>query len=162
MFKKITIIFALLLIVLFIYFKNKEDYFVLHVIDGDTISVLHKQKKLTIRLHGIDAPEKSQKFGIESKNTLSSKIERKYINLKSLKEDLYKRKIAIVFLKNRNINLEMLSEGMAWHYKQYNKSLIFSNEEKNAKSKKIGLWKDKNPIPPWTYRKTHVANKSKN
>lgn len=161
MFKKIIFAIVCLTVILFISSKDKKDYFVLSVIDGDTICVLYNHEKINVRLYGIDAPEKSQKFGIEAKNILSSKIEGKYVKIDLEKKDRYQRSIGTVFLKTRNINLEMISEGMAWHYKQYNKSIIFSNEEKNAKSKKIGLWKDKNPTPPWTYRINHVSNKSK-
>lgn len=42
--------------------------------DGDTIVVLHDGRGETIRLYGIDAPEKGQDFGNRAKQTLSDLV----------------------------------------------------------------------------------------
>jgi len=48
---------------------------------------------------------------------------------------------------------------MAWHYKQYESEQpkeereIYAQAELAAREKTIGIWKDKNPIPPWEFRK---------
>jgi endonuclease YncB( thermonuclease family) len=47
----------------------------------------------------------------------------------------------------------MLKAGMAWHYKQFDKSEEYARFETQARNKKIGLWADKNPIEPWLFRK---------
>jgi micrococcal nuclease len=41
---------------------------VVRVIDGDTITVLHKSRGEKIRLWGIDCPEEGQNFGTEAKH----------------------------------------------------------------------------------------------
>ena len=46
---------------------------VVGVIDGDTIDVMHNGRSERIRLHGIDAPEKSQAFGRSSKRAASDR-----------------------------------------------------------------------------------------
>ena len=49
---------------------NAADFHakVIHIIDGDTITVLNNtNKQLKIRLNGIDSPEKAQAFGNKAK-----------------------------------------------------------------------------------------------
>ena len=42
---------------------------------------------------------------------------------------------------------------MAWHYKEYSKSKELAVAEDEARKAKKGLWTDKEPVPPWEYRK---------
>ena len=68
--------------------------------------------------------------------------------------DRYKRTVGIVSLSGRNINTEMIKEG--WAYTEYLKRPYTSeyiNAEKEARAKGLGLWKQRNPQPPWEYRK---------
>jgi endonuclease YncB( thermonuclease family) len=58
-----------------------------------------------------------------------------------------------VKLGNRDINLEMVQDGMAWHYVQYSKSKELAAAEEAARKAKKGLWVDKEPVPPWEFRK---------
>ncbi|HSR02011.1 MAG TPA: thermonuclease family protein, partial [Methylophilaceae bacterium] len=75
------------------------------------------------------------------------------------KRDQYGRVIGKVLLENNDINLEQIKRGLAWHYKQYEREQdvedrsLYAQEEYLAQKGRIGLWKDKNPIPPWEYRK---------
>jgi len=47
----------------------------------------------------------------------------------------------------------LLKAGYAWHYKQYNKEKRLSEMELQARSKRFGLWADKDPVAPWEFRK---------
>jgi endonuclease YncB( thermonuclease family) len=47
----------------------------------------------------------------------------------------------------------MLEAGYAWHYKHYDNSKYYADLEKEARKAKRGLWADKKPQAPWTYRK---------
>ena len=58
-----------------------------------------------------------------------------------------------VYLGDRHINLEMVQDGLAWHYKQYSKSKELAEAEDEARKEKKGLWADKEPMPPWEFRK---------
>ncbi len=55
-----------------------------------------------------------------------------------------------------NVNQELIKAGLAWQYRKYCKA-SFCNEwlklEGKAKSAKVGLWSDKDPVPPWEWRK---------
>ena len=53
----------------------------------------------------------------------------------------------------KNINLEMVKQGMAWAYKQYSHDPIYLQAQENAQAKRIGLWADNNPIEPSQWRR---------
>lgn len=133
---------------------------VVRVTDGDTVVVLDANKvQYKIRLMGIDAPERKQAFGKNSKDNLSDLVAGKYVVVEYEKRDRYKRILGKIMLSGKDINLEQVSDGMAWHYKQYMNEQSRSDQQKyseaeiEARNAKRGLWYDSNPIPPWEYRK---------
>jgi endonuclease YncB( thermonuclease family) len=128
---------------------------VVGVSDGDTITVLDDMDKgrFRIRLYGIDAPEKKQDFGQKAKQYLSSRLFRKAVVIRYKEIDRYGRIVGKVYLDNEEINVDMLKNGYAWHYKNYDNSEEYSQAEINARKKGIGLWSLKNPVPPWNFRK---------
>jgi len=127
------------------------------VSDGDTIHVTTPEKtKLRVRLYGIDAPETpkvnqrtghinkpGQPYGEESWKALEAKIMGKQVRLDIIDIDRYKRMVGMIWLGNRNINLEMVNEGYAEAYVEYLKEpyrLQFITAEQEAKSVKRGVW----------------------
>jgi len=132
---------------------------VVGISDGDTIKVLDSNKTLhKIRLKGIDAPEKKQDFGSASKQALSNYIYQKEVIVEYEKKDRYQRILGKVILNERDICLVMISDGMAWHYKDYEKEQtktdrdLYSQAEQKARKEKIGLWKDANAVKPSDFR----------
>jgi len=127
---------------------------VVSIADGDTITVLDAEKvQHKIRLEGIDAPEKGQAFGTNAKEKMSELVGEKDVVVTWEKKDRYGRILGDVHLGDRHINLEMVQEGLAWHYKQYSKSKELAEAEDVARKAKKGLWGDKSPEPPWEFRK---------
>lgn len=127
---------------------------VVGVHDGDTITVLDSVKtQHKIRLNGIDAPEAHQAFGDKSKQALGEIVFRETVSVKVVDKDKYGRTVGDVFVGTNWVNLTMVKAGMAWHYKAYSKSHDLEEAQEHAQDKKLGLWKDKNPIPPWEFRK---------
>ena len=47
---------------------------VVRVADGDTISVMRDGRAVTIRIEGVDCPEKTQDFGAKAKQFTSAKV----------------------------------------------------------------------------------------
>ncbi|EON5575630.1 thermonuclease family protein, partial [Shigella sonnei] len=43
--------------------------------------------------------------------------------------------------------------GAAWVYPDYNNDYTLPPLQRDARALKRGLWADKNPVPPWTWRK---------
>ena len=137
------------------------------MVDGDTIHVENKYgKKFKVRLTGIDAPERDQPYGLASTYNLRELLLNKLVLLKSKPKngkpfsvDRYKRVLAKLVLDGRDINLSQVISGYAWHFKRYQKKqsptdrVLYSQAELNAKKNKLGLWRKKNPIAPWKWRK---------
>ncbi|HEX4142983.1 MAG TPA: thermonuclease family protein [Pirellulales bacterium] len=135
---------------------------VVRIADGDTITVLDANKvQHKIRLAEIDAPEKGQAFGTKSKERMSEKVGDKEVVVHWTKKDRYGRIVGDVLLGERRINLEMIQDGLAWHYKRYSKSRELAEAEEEARKAKKGLWVDKEPVPPWEYRKQEREKKEK-
>jgi endonuclease YncB( thermonuclease family) len=133
---------------------------VVGVSDGDTIAVLDDSKaQHRIRFAGIDAPEKGQAFGERSKQSLSALVFQKRVEARCHKKDRYGREVCAVFVGLRDVGLEQIGAGMAWHYKAYQheqptqERLVYAQEEESAKASRVGLWKDAKPVPPWEWRK---------
>ena len=127
---------------------------IIHISDGDTVHLLTDNKeKIKIRLNDIDAPESKQAFGNKSKENLKKYIYQKNVVVEYKNKDKYKRVLGTIYYQNRDINLQQVKDGYAWVYKKYSKNHNYFKAEKEAKSKKLGLWSDKNPIEPWEFRK---------
>ena len=68
--------------------------------------------------------------------------------------DRYGRPVVWVYtLDGIDVGAEMLKAGMAWHYKQYDKSEAYAALEDAAKRERTGLWRDRNPTAPWDFRR---------
>ena len=134
---------------------------VVHIADGDTLTVLDADKvQHKIRLAGIDAPEKSQAFGTKAKEALAEKVHEKTVRVVWKEKDRYGRIVGEIHLGDRHINLEMVHDGWAWWYRTYApKSKALEQAEADAKKEKRGLWRDKDPEPPWEFRKRERETK---
>jgi endonuclease YncB( thermonuclease family) len=138
---------------------------VIRVADGDTLTILIEPIKLDvpIRLSGIDAPEKGMPFGQASKKSLSDLAFGKQAVVAWDKKDKYGRLVGKVFIDGQDINIEQLHRGLAWHFKEYENEqppedrITYSQAEDKARASKTGLWNDKEPTPPWTWRKARRA-----
>jgi hypothetical protein len=104
-------------------------------------------------LEGIDAPESGQPFGTKAKQALSEKIYGANVVVRWKQRDKYNRILGDVLLGDRHINTEMVSDGFAWHYKQFSSDSQLSKAETDAREAKRGLWADPNPMPPWEWRR---------
>ena len=132
---------------------------VVGVHDGDTLTGLDEAKtQFKIRLDAIDAPEIKQPFGQASKKALADKVFGKDVVVVAKTKDRYGRTVGHIMLGNRDINLEMLEEGMAWHYEKYDHNKRMREAEQTARAAKRGLWAEVDSVPPWDWR---AAGKSR-
>jgi endonuclease YncB( thermonuclease family) len=93
---------------------------VLNVHDGDTITVVDQNnKKFHIRLQGIDAPELKQTLGDVSQQNLSRLVLGKQVTIYWTKVDRYRRTVGTILLDGRDMNIEQVKAGLAWHFKKY-------------------------------------------
>ena len=60
--------------------------------------------------------------------------------------------------KTLDSGMALLTMGLAWHYKKYEKEQPeeergqYSFAEVEARAKRVGLWSDAKPVPPWEWR----------
>lgn len=148
--------------------RNKTEYEVTKVFDGDTFEVLIAGKKEKVRMLGIDTPEsydsdklnsdalrtKRDKETIKKLGQLSTKftkslIENKKILLETRPEDddkdRYGRLLRYVYLPDgTHINKKIVEEGYAIAYRKFKvyreKELV--EAEKDARKNRRGLWGD--------------------
>ena len=137
------------------------------VIDGDTIEILKNDEFVKVRLHGIDAPERSQKYGKKATDTVIELLRPvNMITVNILDKDRYGRYIATVHTNDEDmvrvnsyggirgdVGLILVDKGLAWHYKKYSDSKELEAAEIYARTNKLGLWSEDDPTPPWEYRK---------
>jgi len=133
---------------------------VIRVTDGDSITVLDVEKaQYKIRLAGIDAPERKQPYGKVARQFLAKQVFKKQVCVSWYKRDKYKRLVGVVSIDGEDMNLKLLSAGLGWHYKQYQSEqsasdrVRYSEAQESAEDDNVGLWRDRNPIPPWLWRR---------
>lgn len=127
---------------------------VIAITDGDTITVLHGDKKEEVRLNGIDAPEKTQAFGRKAKQFTKDVALGKEVTVTEHGKDDRGRTIGDVTLPNgTNLSRQLVKEGLAWWFWKYSLDYSIRDLEDEARAEKRGLWRDRIPIPPWVFKK---------
>ena len=134
--------------------------FVSRVFDGNNIIVKTRDRKtLKVCLYGTDAPELNkinrktrriikpgQPFASEAKSFLSSMVFGKDVRMEvmEIEMDRHKRLVSIVWVGEKNVNLEMVKAGMAEAYVDYLEDQQFRHQfleaEAEAKAKQRGIW----------------------
>ncbi|NLK48208.1 MAG: thermonuclease family protein [Bacteroidales bacterium] len=127
---------------------------VIKVLDGDTFELLMEgNETVKVRMEGIDAPEGGMPYYRVAKNYLSDLCAGKEVTIEIKEKDHYGRYIALTYLEDgRELSHEMVRAGLAWHYKQHDDRQSLADLEIEAREAKRGLWKEKNPMSPWTAR----------
>jgi len=164
---------AILLLVAIPSFAKTIEGKIVKVADGDTLTVLDSNKeRYRIRLTEIDAPEKRQPFGNASRKKLRDLVSGKEVRVEFEKYDRYGRIVGKVWVtppdcpkcgKTLDGGLAQVTSGMAWWYRKYAHEQSAEDRghyevaEQEAKAKRVGLWQEKNPVPPWEYR--HPSHK---
>lgn len=147
---------------------------VVRLSDGDTVTILDADNRTTrVRLSGIDAPEKQQPFGQQSKINLSRLVFNQDVTVDWHKLDRYGRTVGKIMVRpsdcascgmTLDVGLAQIQIGLAWWYRTYAKEQTPEDREKydatqqKARTEQMGLWSDVEPIPPWDWRKKEHAN----
>ncbi len=142
---------------------------VVAVADGDSVTVLDDDKvRHKVRLAAIDAPEKGQAFSNRSKQHLSGLVFQQEVAVHWRKRDRYGRIVGKVMVqspdcprcpKNLDAGQAQLSVGLAWWYRRHAHEQSpddrgrYESEEAEARARRVGLWRDPAPVPPWEFRR---------
>ena len=132
------------------------QYQVIRVVDGDTIVIRYNGKSEKIRLLCVDTPEsvhpdKKQNIpmGKVAARYTQKKLTSKYVNLEFEMDRIrgnYGRLLAYVFVDGKNINLDLVRQGLSPYYTKYGKSQKYDAEfraaERQARKEKLNIWGD--------------------
>jgi endonuclease YncB( thermonuclease family) len=75
------------------------------------------------------------------------------------KYDRYGRVVGKVLVNGRDAGLAQVAAGLAWHYKAYLREqksedqMSYAAAEEAARRRRLGLWRDSMPTPPWDFRR---------
>lgn len=125
---------------------------VIHVADGNNLTVVINNEWIRVRLAGIDAPEKNQPFGTRSRQSLSELCFWKQVTVVPKGKDQYGRMFAKVRCGEIDAGEEQVKRGMAWVYDRYVKDPSLDPIQDEARTAERGLWADPYSTPPWEWR----------
>ena len=137
-------------------FAASQDFTgkVVGIVDGDTLTVLNRDKPERVYLNGIDCPEKAQPFGLRAKNFTSSLAFGQVVTVKPTARDKHGHIIADVILPDgRLLQFELIKAGLAWWFSRREVDQRLRDLQEEARLAKRGLWVDPDPIPPWDWRR---------
>jgi len=130
--------------------NGRQKFKVMKIFDGDSLQVSAMDLVFSIRLVGIDSPEmgakgqNGQPFSREARSYLETLLNDREITLKSYGADSYHRQLAEIFLDGKNINLDIIKQGLAEVYRgNPPKNLdiqLYLKEEETARRAGKGIW----------------------
>jgi endonuclease YncB( thermonuclease family) len=133
--------------------------YVVGITDGDSLTLLVQRQQFKIRIASIDAPERLQAWGDRSKTNLSRLTINQTAVADCPKLDRSGLRICKVTVNAVDVGLEQVKDGMAWWVRKYateqtpEDQSSYEHAELMAKLRRLGLWGDTNPVPPWDFRK---------
>ena len=126
--------------------------------DGDTCTVISDSgQRLTIRLHGVDAPELDQPYGAQARLLINSLVAGQRVEVKPTGNLSYGRTVAdIVLPSGRDVGTTLVASGAAWVEQRWNHDPAAYAAQGNAQRAHLGLWADAAAVPPWQWRAEHA------
>lgn len=125
------------------------------VTDGDTVKLIVGGVIVRVRLDSIDAPEKRQPGGRESRQALRELLPNgSTVELFSKGEDRYKRTLGQIYLPDgTNVNARQVRNGQAWVFRRYCRDHAYWLPlELEAQVHHRGLWATPGAVAPWDFR----------
>ena len=130
--------------------------------DGDTLTLAVGEARLRVRLDGVDAPELPQPYGRSARRSLSQLCRGKDAKVLERGKDDEGRILGSVTCAGVDVNAEQVRRGMAWvHLRYLPLGSPLYEFEANARLRRVGLWRGKEPIAPWEWRARVAREKGK-
>ena len=134
---------------------------VVAVHDGDTLSMQSGDSLYKVRLSDVDAPEMGQVFGKQARQFTEQMALGHRVRVNVSMIDMHGRRVGEVIVDDgRVLNEELVHAGLAWYYRVHPvKNERLQKLEHFAFQKKLGLWVEKEPLPPWEFRReSHIPD----
>jgi micrococcal nuclease len=132
---------------------------VVGVQDGDSLTVMRERQRVHVRLQGIDAPERKQPYGDQSRKSLATLCWNKKASITWTEKDAHQRLLGRVTCSGIESNAEQVRRGMAWA------SPLAKDKDMNAlqdaaRRARKGLWAEDRPTAPWKWRKLNNVSET--
>jgi micrococcal nuclease len=128
--------------------------------DGDTVTCIDDRgQPVKIRLQGIDAPEFDQPHGKTARNALDAKLAGRRVRVAGAARDQHGRLLGTLWLDNRDLNRELVTEGHAWVFGGFAPDPDLVSAEETARAARRGLWAAERPIAPSQWRHDHPPHR---
>ena len=134
---------------------------VVAISDGDTLTARcgrpGSYEQVKVRIAAIDAPELGQAYGQKSRQQLAQLCFRQRARIDPVERDRYGRTVAHVRCADVDVATEQVRTGMAWVYTRYATGRPqLAPLERRARASGAGLWAQRRPMAPWTYRHRYM------
>jgi endonuclease YncB( thermonuclease family) len=96
---------------------------------------------------------RKQDFGTRAKQATPDLYFNKEVRIEKTGVYRYGRTLGFVCVGDVCVNKVLLKQGMAWHYKYFNKVPELARVETEARKAKVGIWSQPNPVAPWDFRR---------
>jgi micrococcal nuclease len=123
--------------------------------DGDTVKINDAGYEYKLRLSDIDAPERTQEYGLKSRRALMQFCKSADVKVYISGTDKYQRSLGKLHCNQQDASIFMVKNGHAWFNRRYSMDYMLALQEDEARKNKLGLWADEKPMPPWVWRKNH-------
>jgi len=140
--------------------------------DGDTFEARLERtnraggpalQRATVRIHGIDAPERGQPYGDQAKAALAALVDGRDVEILETDRDREGRLVAVVLLEGRDVGSVLIRSGHAWAFRAYLGDVEGDDEycalEYEARAAKRGLWAAARPRAPWLEREARKGKR---
>ena len=123
--------------------------------DGDTVKIKDDSYEYKLRLTDIDAPERTQDYGLKSRRALMSFCKNTDVKVYISGTDKYQRRLGKLLCNNADASEFLVKNGHAWFNRRYSMDYMLGLQEDEARKNKLGLWEAQQQTPPWVWRKNH-------
>jgi endonuclease YncB( thermonuclease family) len=130
---------------------------VVAVHDGDTVTIREAARTVRVRLADIDCPELGQPYSERAKAFTSTLLFGKAVTLEARGLDQYERVIGRVSADGVDASAALVKAGLAWVYTRGLADRELTELEREARTRRAGLWADTDPVPPWSWRHAHES-----
>ena len=128
---------------------------VVAVHDGDTLTMQSGSFLYKVRLSDVDAPEMGQVFGKQARQFTEDRVLGRRVRVNVALIDRHGRRVGEVIVEDGWVlNEELVHAGFAWYYRVHPvRNDRLQKLEQYAFTKKLGLWVEQDPLPPWEFRR---------
>ena len=132
---------------------------VVGVVDGDTVDVvIAPARRVRVRLHGVDAPERREPFSQQARNFTRVFMLDREVNVMGRDVDRYDRLVARILVDGRDASEAILSAGLACHSRRYSDDAALEAAEQRARAAALGFWARGTPQPACVAREAEAMS----